>query len=217
MKNKNVNFPHPVLGIGDAVDPKPTVRPVIKVEKDNYLIHLDLEMHNEDILKLINDEYAIYVCEVDCPSTFKRFVRKSSEPYFDITISRKDVAQRVFFDCTVTAIKEIKDYSNRQAHPDYQGAVFDLEPGDLLAFVGKSHYDADIQYDKLQSAGSFMTIDRGNDEDNTTYMLGKSKIVILLPPKLYDDYKMNFNGPGKHANIFHSSLVLNALLYSLLS
>jgi len=217
MKNKNVNFPHPVLGIGDAVSPKPVLKPSITVEKGHYAIHLELEMKNDDILKLIHDEYATFVCEVDCPTTFKRFSHVSQEPYFDITLNKKDVAQRVFFDCTVTVTKHIQGYSNSLAHPDYQGAVFNLEPGDLLAFVGKSHYDADIQYDKLQSAGSFMTIDKGNDENNTTYLLGQSKIVILLPPTLYEDYKMNFNGPGKHVDIFHSSLVFNALVYALLN
>lgn len=218
MKNKNVDFPHPVLGIGDAVSPKPQLLPSpIRIENDHYAIHFDIEMKNDDILKLIRDEYATYVCEVDCPTTFKRFSIKSQEPYFDIILKKKDVAQRVFFDCTVTATKYIQGYTNSLAHPDYQGAVFNLEPGDLLAFIGKSHYDADIQYDKLQSAGSFMTIDKGSDESNTTYNLGKTKIVILLPPTLYDDYKMNFNGPGKHVDIIHSSLVFNALVYALLN
>ena len=34
---------------------------------------------------------------------------------------------------------------------------------------------------------------------------------------LYEDYRLNFNGPGKHVTIFHSSLVLNALVYALMS
>ncbi len=219
MKNKDVNYPHPVLGIGDAVSPMPSIKkePKIKQEKGIYHFHFDLEMHNEDILKLIQDEYAAFVCEVDCPSTFKRLIYKSKEPFFDIAFSKTDVAHRVNFDFTVTAIKSIKGYSNRQAHSDYQGISFDLDPGDILAFIGKSHYDADIQYDKLQSAGSFMVIDKGDDKNNTIYLLGKSKITILLPPTLFEDYRVNFNSPGKYANIFHSSLVLNALVYALMS
>ena len=217
MKNKDVCYPYPVLGIGDDVGPKPSVKPQITEEKDDFVIHLDLEMLNEDILKLIKDQYATFACEIDCPTTFYRRIETSTEPSFDIRIKRKDVAKRVNFDCTVTVNKSIKSYTNSQFHEDYQGFTFDLEPGDLLAFVGKLHYDADISYDKLQTAGSFMTIIEGHDEKNTVYYLRNAKIEIHLPPALYNDYRVNFNGPGKHVNIFHSSLVLNALVYALMS
>jgi hypothetical protein len=217
MKNNDVCFPYPVLGIGDDVKPKPSVVPHISEEREYFVIHIDLVMQNDDILKLIRDGYAIYVCEIDCPATFYRQVLRSTEPFFDIRISRKVVAKRVNFDCTVTATKSIEAYSNSQFHPDYQGFTFDLEPGDLLAFVGKLHYDADIHYDKLQTAGSFMTIIQGHDEINTIYYLSNSKIEIHLPPELYEDYRVNFNSPGNHVGIFHSSIVLNALVYALLN
>ena len=126
------------------------------------------------------------------------------------------MARRVNIDFTVTCTKIIKNYTNRHFHPDYQGFTFDLEPGDLLALV-KMHYDADIKYDKLQSAGSFMTIVPGHDEEDTVYYLHNSKIEIHLPRALYDDYRVSFNGPGKHASIFHSSIVFNALVYALLN
>lgn len=217
MKNKDICFPYPVLGIGDDVGPRPSVRPHIREEKDDFVIHIDFEMKNEDILYLIKKQYAAFACEIDCPTTFYRRIETSSEPSFNIRIKRKDVAKRVFFDCTVTVIKSIKDYSNSQFHKDYAGFTFNLEPGDLLAFVGKLHYDADIHYDKLQSAGSFMTIVQGHNEKDTIYYLGNSKIEIHLPPELYEKYRVNFNGPGKHVDIFHSSLVLNALVYALLN
>lgn len=217
MKNKDVCYPYPVLGIGDDVGPKPSVKPQITEEKDDFVIHIDLEMLNADILKLIKDQYATFACEIDCPATFYRRIETSTEPAFDIRIKRKDVAKRVNFDCTVTVNKSIKGYTNSQFHEDYQGFTFDLEPGDLLAFVGKLHYDADISYDKLQTAGSFMTIIEGHDEKNTLYYLRNAKIEIHFPPVLYNDYRVNFNGPGKHVNIFHSSLVLNALVYALMS
>ena len=217
MKNKNVCYPYPVLGIGDDVDPKPSLKPLISKGKDDFIIHFDLIMLNEDILKLIKDNSARFVCEVDCPTTFYRRIETSTEPSFDFRIRRTDVAKRVTFDCTVTATKSIKGYTNSQFHEDYKGVSFNLEPGDLLAFIGKSHYDADIVYDKLQTAGSFMTIIKGHDERNTAYYLRNSKIEIHLPPTLYDDYRKNFNGPGKHVNIFHSSLVLNALVFALMS
>ncbi len=216
MKNKDVCFPHPVLGVGDAVGPKPPVKALINEDRDDFVINITVDIHNEDILKLIYDEYAAFICEVDCPSTFYREIFYPQDTTFEIRVKRKDVAKRVNIDFTVTATKSINNYSNSQFHPDYQGFTFDLEPGDLLALV-KMHYDADIKYDKLQSAGSFMTIVPGHDEKNTVYYLHNSKIEIQMPKDLYDDYRVSFNGPGKHTTIFHSSIVLNALVYALLN
>lgn len=216
MKNKDVCFPHPVLGVGDAVGPKPPIKAQISEERDYFVINLSVDIHNEDILKLIHDEYAAFVCEIDCPSTFYREIFYPQDTALEIRVKRKDVAKRVNIDFTVTVMKSIRNYTNSEFHPDYQGFSFDLEPGDLLALV-KMHYDADIRYDKLQSAGSFMTIVPGHDANNTVYYLHNSKIEIQLPPALYDDYRVSFNGPGKHATIFHSSIVLNALVYALLN
>ena len=216
MKSKDVCFPHPVLGVGDAVGPKPPVRPHIDEEKDEFVINIAVDFHNEDILKFIHDGYATFVCEIDCPSTFYREIFYPQDSTFEIRIKRKDVAKRVNIDFTVTVMKSIKNYTNTEFHPDYHGFSFDLEPGDLLALV-KLHYDADIKYDKLQSVGSFMTIVPGHDENNTVYYLRNSKIEIQLPQTLYDDYRTRFNGPGKHVTIFHSSIVLNALVYALLN
>ena len=217
MKNKDVCFPYPVLGIGDDVGPKPSLTAQITEEKEFFIVKINLDMQNEDITKLIQEESAVYSCEIDCPATFFRRIERSSEPSFEIKIRRTDVARRVNFECTVTVTKSINGYSNSQFHEDYLGFSFNLEPGDLLAFIGKLHYDADIKYDKLQTAGSFMTIIPGHDEKNTVYYLNNPKIEIQLPPELYQDYKMSFNGPGKHVDIFHSSMVLNALVYALLN
>lgn len=217
MKNKDVCFPYPVLGIGDDVGPKPSISAQITEEGDYFVVRISLKMLNEDIMRLIREQSALFSCEIDCPATFYRRIERSTEPSFEIKICRTDVARRVNFDCTVTVTKSIEGYSNSQFHEDYKGFSFNLEPGDLLAFLGKLHYDADIKYDKLQTAGSFMTIIPGHDEKNTIYYLNNPKIEIQLPPDLYQDYKMSFNGPGKHVDIFHSSMVLNALVYALLN
>ena len=218
MKNKGICFPYPVLGIGDDLDSNPSITSrSIEEEKDYFVIHIDLDVDNEDIQNLIDKESAEYACEIDCPTTFYRRVLKSKTPAFDVRINRKDVAERVYFDCTVTAIKPINSYSNKAFNEDYKGFVFNLGPGDLLAFIGKLHYDADVNYEKLKSAGSFVTIIKGHDENNTIYYLANPKIEIQLPPSLYEDYRINFNNPGNHANIFHSSMVLNALVYALLN
>ena len=118
MKNKDVCFPHPVLGVGDAVGPKPPVKAQISEERDDFVINITVDIHNEDILKLIHDEYAAFVCEVDCPSTFYREIFYPQHTSFEIRIRRKDVAKRVNIDFTVTVTKNINNYTNSKFHID---------------------------------------------------------------------------------------------------
>lgn len=217
MNNNGVSYPHPVLGVGDDIDSLCDLEPSITKDAVEYHIHFDLRIDNADILRLIELGYATFSCEINCPSTFYRRIEKSSVPYFDISIKRKDVAKRIDFECSVVVLRRIDEYTNSKFHEDFAGFSFQLDPGDVLAIFREGHYDVDIKYDKLRSAGSFMKIVKGDDEANTIYNLDSEKIEIQLPEEMYEDYKNSFNGNGKYANIFHSSLAFNALVYALLN
>lgn len=217
MKIKNISFPYPILGIGNDINSTVKMNTSLMSDKDNYIISFEIQLDNPDIENLINQKKALYVCEIDCPTTYFRIAYKSQTPTFEIKIPRSDVANRITFQCTITAIKQIENYQNSKFHEDYQGFSFNLDQGDLLAYLGEAHYDADIKYDKLKSAGAFMTIVEGHDIKYTTYYLEHEKIEIHLPPELYQRYKKSFNNVKKVANIFHSSIAFNALVYALLN
>ena len=90
-----------------------------------------------------------------------------------------------------------------------------MEPGDILAYFPSFHYDADIRYDKLQAAGSFMQIRESSLHSDVYFDIAGNKIEILLPKEHYELY-CNPNIKGE-AEIIHSSLVLNALTFALLN
>lgn len=217
MKINNLSFPYPVLGIGDDIEPKPSILSAdIKKENRNFLFEVKLEMLNPDISKFISQGLAQYTCEVECSGTLFRKCYFSSEPSFNIVIPRTTLASRVNFQFFVTAIKPIHGYNNSLVHEDYKGFSFDLFPGDLLAYIGQFYYDADIKYDKLRSVGSFMQITEDKFENLPKYELGSDKINIKLPTPLYEQYKESIFGNRQFSNIIHSSLVFNALVTALL-
>ncbi len=217
MKINNLSFPYPVLGIGDDIEPRPSVTKV-NIEKTNRLFKfdVDLDMQNHDIAILIKKGDAKYACEVECPTTLYRRCFFSNEPHFHIELTRTALAGRVTFQCTVVVIKPIKNYYNSNVHEDYFGLYFDLELGDLLAFIGQFYYDADIKYDKLRSLGSFMQITEGKMEKMPKFDLGGDKINIKLPTDMYNQYKDSILGNRQYSTIIHSSLVFNALVTALL-
>ena len=217
MKINNLSFPYPVLGIGDDIEPKPSILSAdIKKEKKSYLFDVKLEMLNRDISSLIERGFATYTCEVESSGTLYRKCFFSMEPQFNLTIPRTAIAGRVNFQFFVTVVKPIKNYYNLQFHEDYYDYRFDLFPGDLLAFIGQFYYDADIKYDKLRSVGSFMQITEDKFESLPSYELGGPKINIKLPTPMYNQYKESILGNRQFSNIIHSSLVFNALVTALL-
>lgn len=217
MKISNLSFPYPVLGIGDDVEPRPSIVSVDITKRNlSFVFDIQLDMQNEDIAKHIKRSNAKYACEVECSGTLFRKCFLSDVPRFSIDIKRTDLAGRVTFQASVVVLKPIKNYYNHNFHEDYLGYRFDLEPGNLLAFIGQFNYDADIKYDKLRSVGSFMQITEGKMERMPKFDLGGDKINIKLPSAMYTQYKESILGNRQFSTIIHSSLVFNALVTALL-
>lgn len=218
MKINNLSFPYPVLGIGNDVEPIPNIAEAKLPVKTptTYIFETTLDMQNHDIQHLVKEGLAKYVCEVECPRTMLRKCFYSDKPHFKIELKRTALAEKVTFQYSIVAMKPIPGYFNRNFHPDYFGYTFDLEPGDLLAFIGQASYDVDIRYDKLKSVGSFMQITEGKMETMPKFILGGDKIEIKLPTPMYEQYRQSIMGDKQFSQIIHSSLVFNALVMALL-
>ena len=218
MKINNLSFPYPVLGIGDDITPSPGFAsdPNVSKATGKYIFEVTLDMSNADIDNQIKNANASYVCEVECSRTLLRKCFFSQKPHFKIELAKTLLAERVSFQFSVIALKDIKGYSNSQCHEDYAGYSFDLEPGDLLAFIGQFTYDVDIKYDKLKSVGSLMQITESKMDKMPRFLLGGDKIDIKLPTELYNMYRESIMGNRQFSNIIHSSIVFNALVTGLL-
>lgn len=215
MKIKNIKLPYPVLGLSDDITPAPQFDIKMSSDKMKYMFDISFVMENPDIQRLIDDGSAQYVCEIDCLGTYYRFSKTSKAPRFNIELKRREVVGSISFFCSIVATKPILGYTNSQAHLDYVGYTIDLNPGDLLAFLGEATYDAEIRYDRLQNISTFMEIQESPvDDGRTYYVLSEPKILIQLPAELFKCYKERVRGP-KFSSIIHASLVYNALLYAL--
>lgn len=219
-RSRIISYPYPVLGIGDDLTSRETKLLLEPVTDDgtNYNMHVAIDMDNSDIDGLALSGHVQFGCEVECSATFYRRWFGYSEREFDIVIPKNCVAKRVNFHFMAMVVKEIPEYRNFAFHPDYEGVTFNMPIGSIVATFGYAHYDADIKYDRLHSAGAFISIIKGTDSDNTLYNIDDDKIEVKLPLVLYDDYKDHYS----HANcrwgdIFHSSIAYNALVYALLN
>lgn len=216
MNLNNISLPYPVLGISDDIMPMlPDDAVTFNLTADikNYTFDIQLKFDNKEIKSLIDNHKAEFTCEYDCAKTMMRNCLVKCEPHFTIIIPRNAVNGRINFNCFVSVKEAIDNYSNSGFNSDYDGFSFNMAPGDILVTFPQFHYDADIKYDKLQAAGSFMQIRKSDLHNEVFFDITGNKIEILLPTIHYQLY-CNPIVKGS-AELIHSSLVLNALTYAL--
>lgn len=218
MNINNISLPYPVLGISDDIVPMlpdDAVQFELTADVKTFTFNISLKFDNTEIQKLIDRNKAEYSCEYECARTMLRCCEVSDKPFFSITIPRNAVNGRVNFNCYVSVKESILSYTNEGFNEDYMGMDFDMKPGDILVTFPQFHYDADIRYDKLQAAGSFMQIRESSLHDSVFFDITGNKIEILMPHNLYQLYCQPIVKGS--SEIIHSSLVLNALTYALLN
>lgn len=216
MRLSNISLPYPVLGVRDDVLP-PLDADCLQIElakePDAYRFTIKLKQENRTITRLIQAGRAEYTCEIDCQKAYLRECVASPSPSFNVVLPRRKVNGRINFNCFVTVKEPIKAYSNPDFNEDYEGCSFSMKPGDILVAFPQAHFDADIKFDRLQAAGSFMVIREDATIPTTRFDIASDKIAIVLPTDLYDIYA---GGVGdRNMEIIHSSMVYNALCYAL--
>ena len=220
MKFNDVSFPHPVLGVEDAIIGKVGFNPEPEIISGGnvYSITVNCEHDNDDLADLLSKEQVEFFCESTCSSTLYRKNFRSSNSQIKFEIPKKHVKGKVSFTCLLVAKLPITNYTNSKSDPDYNGYSFEIEIGDVLAFFGKFDFDADINYEKLKTVSHFMEVVENKDPNAiyTNVDLSKSKIEVQLPS---EDYKIfasdSISKEQDFAPIFHSSIVLNALMMAL--
>jgi hypothetical protein len=215
MKIENVSFPYPVQGIGNGIESRSLWQYSIEQNKAEYILTIDVQLNDKSIEDYIKYDLADYVCEIECTSTFLRRCERSKDGHFEIKLSKSEIAREVTFELSVVVKEPIEDYTNTQLNPIFIGYEINLEPGDLLAYIGKDKFSADIIYEKLDKVSTFMIIREDSQVTQTEIKLDTEKIEILIPSAMYTHYKEEIKGSSTYSAIIHGSLVFNALLHAL--
>ena len=214
----NASLPYPVLSdYSDDILPmldRNSVHMTLTHDRRQYTFSIQLLQENEDITRYIEEGKAEYTCEVTCAKTYMRRCYHSPFPAFTIEIGRKEAIGEIFFQCYVTVKEDILDYHNSQFNEDYEDALFDMEPGDILAAFPKASYTALLNYDKLYSAGSYMVVLEDKIRNAVWFDANNDKIIVYLPTPMFEQFK-TFSVHQEFNELFHASIVFNALFKSI--
>jgi hypothetical protein len=213
MVYNNREYPHPVLGIEDAIEGKFNVHLSVKAGKDTIRIEPVFDLENDDINSMIQNKQAQFATQIYCRSTMYRSIFKSeSSIQQKIVIPTSDLRNEVQLDFFVCAATDIQSYCNSKAHPDYGDISFQLNKGEILAYGGHGVFHANKSPEELKAISSFMQIERTEkDSGPIQNSYHGEKIVVQLSKNDYEKYR-DIAGNQYAEQLLHSSVVLPALM-----
>jgi hypothetical protein len=195
MRNKNISYPHPILGVNDDITPELEAGCVELTIKDrkpiDYVFTITLNQQDETITQLVLEGVAEYACEVVCKETHMRCCYHSSQPIIEMIINRKDICGSISFNSFIALKEPLKGYDNPNFNDDYKGFTFDLDAGDLLAIFPPVAHNVDIRYDKLYAAGTYMQITEGRAGLERPWFDLEHRKTFLLPVCEYDSFSFS--------------------------
>lgn len=193
MRLSERSYPHPVLGNKDDV-PGAAFQAVLEMSTDKQFVYLAVEISCscEVINSLVASGDACFVAHVECSNTLFRRAFEFRERSHRFSMSSDSLNDAVEVNVFVQAVNVIKGYRIPEAHPDYDGATFDLRHGDILAIAEGQVFHIDSSFDSLKRIGSIMQINESpKDGDHPMEASFEGdKIVIYLCKADFADYKL---------------------------
>lgn len=216
MSYNNRLYPHPVLGIEDDIDGEFSVDLTYSSDKDYISLAPIFKLAETNLFNLVSEAKTSFYILVYCKSTFFRQVYKvtSTVPQ-PLKIPATQLRGEVEVDFFLCANTEIENYKSDNFNLEYSSTVFDIDRSDILAYGGKGKFFANKSPEELKSISSLIRI--ANSGEKTKPMYNEytgEKITIFLCEEDYQDYQW-IARTNKLANIFHSSIVLPALVDAL--
>jgi hypothetical protein len=213
MKVNFKSYPHPVLGNEDDLGGYFSVEFHYELSKDEVALNPCFNLKNQGLEVFIKDGLASYVTEVQCPASFFRASFASKKPINRFVVPAKLLREKVVVEFYICANEDIQNYKPSECHPDYAGASFDIEKGDILATGGSCSFIAEKDFDPLRPpVSSFMSITEGSHHEGPMEIDYESeKITIVLSKEDWKNYT-DIRGQKVAEGILHSSIVLPVLI-----
>lgn len=212
----NELFLHPVLtSTDDAITPRlekeNNIYSIKQTTSDDYIIVVDLKVDDDYINNLIEEGKAEYFVEIDCDKSRYRRHYCSRKSHIEFAIPRQSVINKIIVRSSVL-VKVPIEYCNPNANEDYEGITFRLSKGDSLVEFDGIRFTAELAYtmDNIFK----VAVNENPEQKYVQYDLSQDKIRILLPVQDYNVFK-GHKDDEKYRATFHSSILLNALLYTL--
>jgi hypothetical protein len=207
------NWPHPVLDAETGDYPNCAFQARLKVRqtKLDYKIQAEFDLGCDSLDKYIASGNAAFIIQLSCASTAFRRVFSANEPLIDVAVPEHDLRDVFAISPYIVSTSTI-ELSTHELAPTFEGLTFAVRRGAVLAAAPSAEYVAEKVFDELKNISAIFEVIKHFDQHNSAidYDLNRNKIAILLPHKVYEDYRI-FRGRTPYREMFVCSLVLPGL------
>lgn len=191
MKIKERHFPYPVLAdFSDDFQQSSYETDIVHaVDSSEFILTVKHYLTNKEIIDLIQNGDAVYSTHIECSKTQTRLMDTSSINSQKITIDSSEVENKIEVCTFIVATRKIEKYSNSSFDEDYQGYIFTVNKGDILA-IGYD-YNINIEKEQINNSESIIQFERAEPDIKEPFKINfdTSRLVVTLNKKNYDLYK----------------------------
>ncbi|WP_461538561.1 hypothetical protein [Spongorhabdus nitratireducens] len=220
MANRG-SYPHPVIDNSDDVSSSfEVINPCAALTQEDIEITYEIRTEDADLIQLIESGYAIHSLNWRCSSAIStgeiepRLKQRTPTGFkFSTSLDQQDLKGKFHVDIRVIVAKEVKGHYWANQHPDYEGARFDLKPGDVLAYGGRISFMAEKLYDPLNPpVGScFEFVSSRHHKGIKVDLHGNETVKVRIPEKIIGQFSLFSNQPDLQISL----VVLPALIQTL--
>ena len=219
MNISNISFPYPVLGLrGDEDSDDADVMgdfsaPCMLKIDSNFNLKIDFKLNSKQLEKLVANQTAVFACEVMCSKTAYRNVWTSFQNKLEIQIDTNLLRDQVVLDFYILANKGFEYIEEGGWHPDYNGRAFTIPRGAVLAYGGQRKELVEREPADSTTGGSLIAVEPSKKEKGPFEVdLNSDRMTIYVPIETYSLFEKLYKHNPSYAPIFHSSLVVPALV-----
>jgi hypothetical protein len=185
---------------------------VLKIDS-NFDLKVDFNLNSKQLEKLVSKQIAVFACEVMCSKTAYRNVWTSFQNKLEIQIDTSLLRDQVVLDFYIVANQKFEYIENGGWHPDYDGRAFSIPKGAVLAYGGQRKEQVERESSDSSTGGSLIAVEPSNKEKGPFEVdLNSDRMTIYVPTETYNLFEKLYKHNPSYAPIFHSSLVVPALV-----
>lgn len=218
MKTNRFTFPFPVLGINNNVAGGLVPEIMVSGNEKNYQFKIILNCNNNEIVELVKNKNAVFVCEINCSYTIYREVFLSHYDELNFEIPRKQLKGKCEILISVVSTINRLDYRLNSFSNLYEGLSFELEKGNIIGLASNFFFDADIRYEKEDLISSIIVVVEDNDSKLLNINLESDKVEIRLPSIDFSLFKKDqICKREEFSSVFHLSYAILGVSFALMN
>lgn len=210
-------FPYPVLSdFSDDYISSGFISEVRAARDVNEVVfYINALIDNDELINLINEELAEFVFHIECSQTSYRSILCSKENENILRIPESKLSGKVTVCSFIVAKENINDFTNKWFNKDYEGMLFNIEKGNILAIGGQTDVNIIKELEELSKIPSIFSILRRDTNDNIgmEIEIEGEKIRLWLPNEEFYSYQLLVKHPDIQPSI-HAMMVFPALIYT---